>query len=320
MSGQTTATLGRVSTVAPVAALVTTAVLWGSNHVAARAIHGELPLAVLVFWRWGLALLVLTPIALPTMIAEWPAIRPRLPRLFFLGVIGVGLFSVCLYAGAYYSLALEVGLLNATTPIWVLLMAPFVGGVVANRGQVAGIALALLGTLIIVLKGKLSGLSALDFQIGNLWSLIGAILFAWFTVELGRRPFRFSALSVTTLTAWSGLIVVALPFYLFFLLSGGIDPLFDPLSHQGAAISTVYIALGPTLIGNLCWIFGSTRLGAAFAGPFLYLSPVASLLLSVTILGEPLAMFQLVGAAAILLGLWIANRSGRKAAGGTPPA
>ena len=40
------------------------------------------------------------------------------------GVVGVGLFSYLLLGGAYQSLAIEVGFINATTPVWVLLLGP----------------------------------------------------------------------------------------------------------------------------------------------------------------------------------------------------
>jgi drug/metabolite transporter (DMT)-like permease len=34
----------------------------------------------------------------------------------------------------------------------------------------------------------------------------------------------------------------------------------------------MYIAVGPTLIGNVLWAYGTGRLGATRAGAFLYLS------------------------------------------------
>jgi len=49
----------------------------------------------------------------------WPAIRPRLGGLIVGGAVGVGLFSYLLLGGAYQSLAIEVGFINATTPVWV---------------------------------------------------------------------------------------------------------------------------------------------------------------------------------------------------------
>lgn len=288
-------------------ALAATALLWGSNHVAARAIHGEVPLPVLMFWRWALALAVLTPVALPGLVREWPAVRPRLGRIFVLGTAGVGLFSAFLYAGAYYSLALEVGLLNATTPVWVVLLGMAAGAPSAGGRQWAGIALALAGVAAILLKGDPANIAALEFHIGNIWALAGAIVFAWYTLALGARPLNLSALITTVLMAWSGVLSVIGPAYLGFLLLGGTDPLVPADRPLLPSLAVAYIALGPTLVGNLFWIYGASRLGAARAGPFLYLSPVASLVLAVTLLGEPLALFQLAGAGAILCGVAISS-------------
>ena len=38
-------------TIAAVMALIATAVLWGSNHVVARAVHTDIPLPAVVLWR-----------------------------------------------------------------------------------------------------------------------------------------------------------------------------------------------------------------------------------------------------------------------------
>ena len=103
-------------------ALVVTAALWGSNHVVARAARDIVPLPSLVFWRWGLAVMALTVIALPPLRQAWPAVRPKLFELMRGGAVGVGLFSYFLLGGAYQSLAIEVSFINATTPVWVLLI------------------------------------------------------------------------------------------------------------------------------------------------------------------------------------------------------
>ncbi|MGU3495059.1 DMT family transporter [Xanthobacteraceae bacterium A53D] len=291
-----------------IGALTATAILWGSNHVAARAIHEAVPLASLIFWRWALALLVLVPIALPGMRREWPAIRLHLWRLILLGALGVGLFSLCLYAGAYHSLALEVGLLNATTPIWVLLLAALTGAAWPGRRRMLGVLIALAGVVLVLLKGDIGNLFALKLGIGNLWSLMAAMVFAWYTLALGARPLRIAALNVTVLTALAGFATVILPVYAGFLLWGGHDPLLAVPEGNAATLAVLYIAVGPTLLGNLFWIYGTSHLGAARAGPFLYLSPLASLVLATTVLGEPFGLVQMAGAAAILCGLIISTR------------
>src|SRR5262249_11394199 len=67
---------GAVSRAQGTVALIVTAALWGSNHVVARAARDIVPLPSLVFWRWGLAVLPLTFVALPSLRQAWPAIRP----------------------------------------------------------------------------------------------------------------------------------------------------------------------------------------------------------------------------------------------------
>ena len=100
-------------------ALIASAALWGSNHVVARAAREAVPLPALAFWRRLPAAAFLTIISLPAMRQAWPAIRARLTGLVGGGAIGVGLLSYFLLGGAYQSLAIEVGFINATTPVWV---------------------------------------------------------------------------------------------------------------------------------------------------------------------------------------------------------
>ncbi|MFG1207593.1 DMT family transporter [Xanthobacter flavus] len=291
-------------------ALLATALLWGSNHAAARAIHDALPLPSLVFWRWAIALALLLPIALPGLLRERSAIRRNAARIALLGLVGVGLFSVCLYAGAYLSPALEVGLLNATTPIWVLLIATFVGRARPRFAQVAGILIAMVGVTLVLMKGLPTELQGFHFGAGNLASIAAAVLFAVYTYSLGQNPIGISALSLTALTALAGFVLVFCPVYAVFLCLGGQDPFTTGLRVEPVTLAVLYIAAGPTLLGNLFWIYGAARAGAARAGPFLYFSPLATIALSATLLGETIMPIQIAGGAAILAGLWISTRAG----------
>jgi drug/metabolite transporter (DMT)-like permease len=145
-------------------ALVMTAALWGSNHVVARAARETVPLPALVFWRWALAALALTVIALPALRLAWPDIRPRLAELALGGAVGVGLFSYFLLGGAYQSLAIEVSFINATTPIWVLLIGLLTGRRkedAVTPAMIAGLALAFAGTLLIISKGRVEVITGL---------------------------------------------------------------------------------------------------------------------------------------------------------------
>jgi drug/metabolite transporter (DMT)-like permease len=299
-------------------ALVATAALWGSNHVVARAARDIVPLPVLVFWRWALAVTALTAVAWPALREAWPAIRLRLGELIMAGAIGVGLFSYFLIGGAYQSLALEVGFINATTPVWVLLI-----GLGLRRSasgdermtvpMIVGLALAFAGTLLIICKGRVDSLISLQFNLGNLLSLLAAISFAWFSIQVRDFSRTIPSLPLTVVTGWSGLLVVMLPAYLGWLLCGGQWLAFDSTGVSHAVAAIVYIGLLPTMLGNLFYLYGVAAVGPTRAAAFLYLSPLFSAAFAILWLDEEIAWYHAAGIIAIFAGLYLLGRPAARA-------
>ena len=296
-------------------ALITTAALWGSNHVVARAARDAVPLPALVFWRWLPAAVILTVVALPALRQGWPMIRPRIGGLVVGGAVGVGLFSYLLLGGAYQSLAIEVGFINATTPVWVLMLGLWMGGGHLTAGMKAGIALAFAGTLLIISKGQPRALTELRFSLGNLWSLLAAISFAWFSIRVRDWSRVIAPLPLMVVTGWSGLIVVMLPAYVVWLATGGPWLVWNEADLGFALAATAYVGLVPTMLGNLLYLYGVATLGPARAAAFLYLSPLFSAAFSVLWLGEQLAWYHLGGIAAIFAGLFLLGRFAPKPTG-----
>lgn len=292
-----------------VLALVATAVLWGSNHVVARGVHDVVPLAALIFWRWAIALVLLTPVALGALGRSSAAIRDNLADLVFIGAVGVGLFSLFLIAGAYYSLAIEVGMINATTPAWVAVILVATGQTRVASSSWLGLVVAFAGTAMIMTRGSPEVLFALDVRLGNLWALVAAVLFAWFTIRLRRYSGHIEPLALTVVTSAAGLVLVALPYYLGSLLIADSPVLAREPDQLSLALWAVgYIAVGPTMIANFLYVFGVSRVGPERAAAFIYLSPVASSVLSVVFLGEAFLWFHLVGFFLILGGLALMHR------------
>jgi drug/metabolite transporter (DMT)-like permease len=291
-------------------ALIATAALWGSNHVVARAARDAVPLPALVFWRWLPAAVILTMVALPAIRTAWPEIRPRLGGLVVGGAVGVGVFSYLLLGGAYQSLAIEVGFINATTPVWVLLLGLGMGEGHLTAAMKWGIAVAFAGTFLIISKGQPEALTGLQFSLGNLWSLLAAIAFAWFSIRVRDWTRTIAPLPLMVLTGWSGLIVVMLPVYLVWVASGGPWLVWNEADLGFALAATAYVGLAPTMLGNLFYLYGVATLGPARAAAFLYLTPLFSATFSIGWLGEQLAWYHIAGIAAIFSGLTMLGRSG----------
>ena len=290
-----------------IAALVATGALWGSNHVVARAARDIVPLPAMVFWRWGIGLIVLTLIALPSLRSAWPAIRARGTDLVVGGVVGVGLFSYLLLGGAYRSIAIEVGFINATTPIWVALIGLFSGGERVTPLTWMSLAIAFAGTVLIITKGDPALLAGLDFNFGNLLSLCAAITFAWFSLRLRDWTRTIDALPLSVATGWVALVLVFLPVYLVWLALGGPWLAWPEADPKMALAAIAYVGLGPTMLGNLFYLYGVMTNGPQRAAVFLYLSPVFSAGFAMLWLGEQLAWFHVAGFAAIITGLVLLN-------------
>ncbi|MGA7804899.1 DMT family transporter [Bradyrhizobium sp.] len=299
------------STLSGTLALTATAALWGSNHAVARAARDAVPLPALVFWRWFPAAIVLTLIAWPALRLAWPAIRPRLSDVILGGAVGVGVFSYLLIGGAYQSLAIEVGFINATTPVWVVVLSSLGGEAQLSWRIKAGLAVALAGTLLIISKGEPQILIGLHLSLGNLWSLLAAMSFAWFSIQVRDWSRTIAPLPLTVVTAWAGLVVVMLPVYLLSILIGSPWLVYRLSDLRFAIVAIGYVGLAPTMLGNLFYLYGVAALGPARAAAFLYLTPLFSAAFSILWLGEMLAWYHAAGLAAIVAGLLLLGKSQR---------
>src|SRR5450756_409706 len=106
-----------------------------------------------------------------------------------------------------------------------------------------------------------------------------------------------------------------LPVYLGWVASGGPWLTGNEEDVGFALAATAYIGIGPTMLGNLFYLYGVATSGATRAAAFLYLSPLFSAALSIAWLGEQPAWYHLAGIAAIIAGLVLLGKSGPKPAG-----
>jgi drug/metabolite transporter (DMT)-like permease len=138
--------------------------------------------------------------------------------------------------------------------------------------------------------------------------------FAWFSLRVRTWGRDIGSLSLTAATAWAGLFSVMLPAYLIWLLFGGVPFAYQAGDLPNALSAMAFVALGPTLMGNVGYLYGVTVLGPHRAAAFIYLSPVFSAILSVALLGEVLQPFHLVGFVMIIAGLLLVSFDQRQVA------
>lgn len=294
-------------------ALVGAAAIWGTNHVVTRAVSNDVPLLALTFWRWAIAVLFMVPIAWPWLRRDASLLWTHRRGVALAGLNGMGVFGIAISAGPFYTTAANVSLISSTTPIWVIALGALSGIERVSVRQVCGIVIAFLGTAHIVLAGRWAALAAITPAAGDLISVGAAMLWAVFSLQMRSLPRGLHPLSLTVCAAIAGLVLLG-AVYLAWGLSGQpwLRPDVTTMSDVSALGLVAYIALGPTFLGNAFFTIGVQRIGAAVAGAVLYLTPVVSTILAITLLGERLQFFHLVGIAGIALGLWLATMVRRR--------
>ncbi|GHD49649.1 EamA domain-containing membrane protein RarD [Marinobacter persicus] len=288
--------------------LVVTPLFWAGNAVVARGTVESIPPLSMSFWRWVIALAVLLPIGLPGIWRQRAVIRQHLGSMLALATFSVAAFNSLLYYAAVTTTATNIALINATIPIFVALLAWLLLGDRTRPIQALGIVLAILGIITVVARGKLSVLTSLQAQPGDL--IMVAAVFCWglFSVLLRRQAVPLPPLTFLTVQIALGTLVI-LPFYLadFVFFSGGFE-----LSRQ-TAWPLLYFALFPGILAYGFWNHGVHTIGPARAAIFMYLTPVFASILAGIFLGEALGVAHVVGGVLILVGLLLATRAGRPA-------
>lgn len=132
--------------------------------------------------------------------------------------------------------------------------------------------------------------------------LASALAWAIYCVLVTPLIKRRGPVAVTAVTMAAG----TLP-----MLCSGAPELPSVMLHLSAVQWQVLVALalGTTVISQLCWNTGSAILGAEQAGWFLYLLPVVSLAGGALLLGEKVTMVEFFGGGLIMLSVFLSQRA-----------
>ncbi|MGQ9366045.1 DMT family transporter [Azospirillum sp. A39] len=284
-----------------------TSALMASNVVMGRAAAEAVPPVGLAFWRWMVAFLLVLPAALPDLWRNRQALLADWRRLMVLGALGMGVCGAFVYVGLEHTTATNAGLIYASSPVLILLIAAVVLGERVGPRQIAGIAVAMAGVLAILARGDPDVLLSLSFNAGDVWILAAATAWAVYTVMLRRSQTSLPIVTLFAANALAGVLILA-PFYLWETLSGR-----PVVPSADAALSIVGVAVVASVMAFLAYQKTISLIGPARAGTSLYVMPLWAALLAWVVLGERLQTFHLAGALLILPGVVLATLPTRRA-------
>jgi drug/metabolite transporter (DMT)-like permease len=288
------------------ASILLAAFFVGTDVVSVKyALEGFPPL-VLMPIRYTLAgLLLLTSLRL---LRRGIGLVPQdLAALAGLGLVGVSLNQVGYTVGLSLTSGSDAALIFASAPVWGLLLGAVLGLERPTAGGVLGLALALGGVALVVGGGLGSGGASVG---GDLLVCLSA--FSWGAYAVLSMPV-LRRLNPLVVGGWTMLLggSAVLPLALI-----GFPGLSEPLSSVdwgavgiGSWAAALYSTLLCSSFAIAAWQVNVSRLGANRVLIYLYLVTFVGLLASVVVLGEHFGMAKIAGAAAILLGVYLARRS-----------
>ena len=300
-----------MSGVSPRLALLMTTppLLWAGNAVVGRLVVGSVPPLTLNFLRWALAGLILLPLAW-RVLAEPRVLLARWKHLLLLGSLGVGTYNSLQYLALVTTTPINVTLIAASLPVWMLTVGACFYGERATRRQVLGAVLSLSGVLLVVARGDLGGLAGVDFVRGDLLIVAAVIAWSFYSWMLARPP---ASMRPPDRPDWDWAEVLMAQI-LFGLLASGVAAGAEqwvgatPIAWTGWVVAALfYVAIGASIVAYRCWGLGVREGGPALAAFFGNLTPLFATLLSAALLGEVPRWFHGVAFALIVGGIVVSS-------------
>lgn len=281
--------------------LTTVMLLWASGVIVAKSVIELVPPIGFSFWRWAVAVLLLTPLAGRQLLRHWSYIRTRLAYFGLLGLFMAG-GSTLLVGSVKYTSATNVALVSAAQPMITAVIAWIVLRERLNAVQVLGIVAAAGGILVMVARMELRVILDVAFNPGDLLVLLAVVFYALYSINLHAWVKGLPPLLMMYLTALGGMLVL-LPFY---VAESVMFRVFEPV--PGAIGGVFFMATVPTLLATTMWNISVGVVGPSRASVFINLLPIFGTVLAVVLLGEQLYRYHLIGGLLVCAGITLVVR------------
>lgn len=278
--------------------LIASMAMTGANVPIAKSILAEIAPEQLLLWRFALASLVLLPLS---ALEKGPALSSLTRRQWglvaILAAVGSVLFTSFILAGVKRTSGASAGIILSALPAAVALFG-FVLGERPRRGEIAMIALAVAGVMLVQVRPA-TGSENADTLIGNLMILMAVLCEAAFVVAARRISADVPPMRLSLAVALVSLGMCLGPAWLgpAWLATGS-----PPLASIGTVTWALFVwyTLTASVLCTVLWYRGVGHVETWAAGLATAAVPVSALAVSALWLGETISLAQVLGALLVL--------------------
>lgn len=257
----------------------------------------EAPSISIAVYRVGLAALILTPIALSTRRSHLQALTKSDLRYALLGGVCLALHFIFWISSLEFTSVASSVVLVTTNPIFVALGSHFLLRESVTLGVAIGIAISLVGGVLIGYGDFLAGPNVL---LGDGLALLGAVMASAYLL-VGRRLRAHTDLLTYIFLVYGAAAIVLLATALLLR-----QPLLG-FPHE-TYLWLVLLAVGPQLIGHTSFNWALKHLPASTVAVIILGEPIGSTALAYLLLHEPITVLKGLGGLLILVGIYLSSR------------
>lgn len=275
--------------------LASTIVLWASAFVGIRmALLGYTPGSLALF-RFLIASVCIAIIYHNQTIKNTMPWKDRL-RLLGAGVIGIGIYNICLNFGEVTVSAGIASFVIGLMPVMTVLLSFIFLHEKLNSAAWFGIFVSLIGLVLLAWgEGSQSGM-----QGGILLILVSTVSGTILTIIQKRFLIRYNPIAVISWVIWGGTLLLL--WFTPALLSE------IKTADYRSTIAVVYMGIFPAALAYLAWCYVLAHMPASKASISLYTLPLVSTALGYLVLHEIPSVVSLIGGGIALTGAFIAYR------------
>ncbi|HCE2381068.1 TPA: DMT family transporter [Vibrio parahaemolyticus] len=279
-----------------------TVMIWGGNSIVNKMAASTIEPSAMSFYRWFVAMVLLTPFCLPAVIKQRHVIRPYLTKLAFLALLGMVLNQSLGYYAGLTTTASNMALITSLVPlISVFLSVPLLGKSVSMLSIVGGV-ISLGGLAFMLGHGDVTYFLHQDMTQGDSLMLLAALVYAAYCVLLKRWKMPFNSLTLVYMQGFFSVIMLT-PLWL------SSEQL---LPSQEALPLIAYAGIAASIFAPLMWVKAIDLIGADSSAMFMNLMPVVSVALASTLLGEEVHVYHIIGGLMVISGVILSQIKVRK--------
>jgi drug/metabolite transporter (DMT)-like permease len=287
---------------AGIALALVTVIIWSGNYVVAKGISKQVPAVSLAFYRWAMASVCIMPFAIQKFNREKQIILGSKNYIFWTALTGVTIFNTFIYLAGHYTTAINLALIGTTAaPVFVTFMGAVFLKEEVGLYRITGMVICIVGILFLLSQGSLQKLASFHFGIGDVLVLISAFTFAIYNTLVRKKPAAISPI-VFLFTIFTLGTLCLLPFFIYEIMHA---PAVN--WNLNMVLIIVYLGIGNSIIGFLCWNAAIQKLGSTATALFANLIPIFSTIEAVIFLGEVFSGIHVISGLLVIGGLIIAN-------------